>query len=161
MSRQHSTFMWYSILKQESDLDIEIHRKHPLRQKIFSFGRISDDPLCRVSIKFNDLWDHLVSQTQEGTKCRLIFVSIALSLLRVIQQISKWNSPMEFQDCNSGLSLRYAIFLQYVECRLKSRRRPMTANLVPWLHKLKAWWRIWTGFSLFCVVSALQEMLLG
>jgi len=138
MSRQHSTFMWYSILKQESDLDIEIHRKHPLRQKIFSFGRISDDPLCRVSIKFNDLWDHLVSQTQEGTKCRLIFVSIALSLLRVIQQISKWNSPMEFQDCNFGLSPRYAIFLQYVERRLKSRRRPMTANLVPWLHKLKA-----------------------
>jgi len=76
--------MQYSILQQESDLNIEIYRKHPLRQKIFSFGCISDDPLCQVSIKFNNLWDHLVSQTQEGTKCRLIFVSIALSLLGII-----------------------------------------------------------------------------
>jgi len=92
-----------------------MHRKHPLRQKIFSFGHISDDPPCRVSIKFNDLWNHLVSQTQEGTKCTLIFVSIALGLLRINQQISKWNSLMEFQDCNSGLSPRYVIFLQYVE----------------------------------------------
>ena len=138
MPRQCSTFVRCSILKQGSDLDIEMHREHSLQHKIFSFGHISDDPLCRVSIKFNDLWDHLVSETQKGTKCRLIFVSIALSLLRILQQISKWNSPVEFQDWNSGLSPRYAIFLQYVECRLKSSRRPMTANSVPWLHKLKA-----------------------
>ena len=152
--------MWYSILNQKSDLDIKIHRKYSLQQKIFSFRYILDNSLCWVSIKFNNLWDHLVSETQEGTKYRLIFVSITFSLLRVFQQISKWNSPMEFQDCNSGSSLRYAIFLQYVECRLKSSRRPMTANSVPWLHKSKAWWRIWTGFSLFCIISALREILL-
>jgi len=104
--------MQCSILKHESDLDIEIHKKHPLRQKIFSFGRISEDgPLCQVSIKFNDLWDHLVSETDEGIKCRLIFVSFASNILRILQQVLGLNSPMKFQDYNSGLSLRYAIMV--------------------------------------------------
>jgi len=80
--------MWCSILKQESDLDIEIHRKHPVRQKILSLGCISkNDPLCKISVKFDDLWDHLVSETQEGTNCRLIFASFASNLLRILQQI--------------------------------------------------------------------------
>ena len=88
-----------SILEQESDLDIEIHRKHPLRRKISSLGDFSkDDPVCKVSIKFEELWDHLASETQEGTKCRLIFSSFVSSLLRILEQISRLNSPMEFQD---------------------------------------------------------------
>jgi len=101
-----------SILKHESDMDIEIHRKHPLRRKIFNFGRISeDDPLCQVSIKFNDLWDHLVSETQEGTECGLIFFSFASSLLRMLQQILSLNFLMEFQDYNSGSSPKYVIII--------------------------------------------------
>ena len=43
--------------------------------------------MCKVSIKYEDLWDHLVSETQEGIKCRLLFVSIASSLLRILEQI--------------------------------------------------------------------------
>ena len=102
--------MQCSILEQEIGLDIEIHRKYPLRQKIFRPGHIfKDDPPCKVSVKFNDLWDHLISEIQEGTKCRLIFDSISPSLLRILQQILRWNFPMEFQDYNSGLLLRYAI----------------------------------------------------
>jgi len=110
-SAQHSCGAC-SILKQESDLDIEIHRKYPLRQKILSLGRISkDDPLCKISVKFDDLWDHLVSETQEGTNCRLIFASFASNLLRILQQISRWNPPMEFQDYNFGSLPRYAIMV--------------------------------------------------
>jgi len=76
-----------------------MHGKYPLPQKIFSLGHFSkDDPVCKVSIKYEDLWDHLVSETQEGTKCRLIFASIASSLLRILEQITKWNFPMLFQD---------------------------------------------------------------
>jgi len=101
-----------SILEQESDLDIEIHIKYPLRQKILSPGHIfKDDDPYKVSVKFNDLWDHLVSETQEGTKSRLIFASFASSLLRILQQILRWNSPMEFQDYTSGSLPRYAIMV--------------------------------------------------
>jgi len=72
MPRQCLTFVQCSILKQESDLDIEIHRKHPLRRKISSLGDFSkDDPLCKVNVKFAELWDYLVSETQEEIKCRL------------------------------------------------------------------------------------------
>ena len=106
------TFIQYSILKQESDLDIEIRRKHPLRWKILSLGRISkDDLLCKVSVKFDDPWDHLVSETQKETKCKLIFASFASSLLRMLRQILRWDSPMEFQDYNSGSLLRYVIII--------------------------------------------------
>ena len=77
MPRECSTFVRCSLLQQENDLDIEIHRRYPLRQKILSSGRIfKDDPPCKVNVKFDDLWDHLVSETQEGTKCRLISDSI-------------------------------------------------------------------------------------
>ena len=101
-----------SILEQKSDLDIEIHIKYPLLQKILSPGHIfKDDDPYKVSVKFNDLWDHLVSEIQEGTKCRLIFASFTSSLLRILQQILRWNSPMEFQDYNSGSSLKCAIII--------------------------------------------------
>jgi len=101
-----------SLLQQKNDLDIEIHRKYPLQQKILSPGRIfKDDPPCKVSVKFDDLWDHLVSETQEGTTCRLIFDSIAPFFLRILQQISRLKSPMGFQDYTSGLSPRYAIMV--------------------------------------------------
>jgi len=101
-----------SILEQESDLDIEVHRRHPRRQKILSLGWIfKDDPPCKGRVKFNDLWDHLVSETQKGTKCELISVSTVPNLLRILQQILRLNFPMEFQDYNSGSLPRYAIIV--------------------------------------------------
>ena len=81
-----------SILKEGSDLDIKIH-KESRRQKIITLGLISEgDLLCEVNIKFDDLWKHLVLESQQETKCELILASITSDILREPQQTSRWIS---------------------------------------------------------------------
>ena len=99
-----------SILEEGSVLNIKIYKKHSLRQKFLAFGWASEDePLCEAAIEFDDLWKHLVSELQKKTKCKSIFASIASDILRTPQQTSRRISSMQFQDCSSGLSLRYAL----------------------------------------------------
>jgi len=76
-----------SIFEEGNDLNIEIYKKHSLRQEIKTLGRASQDEfLCKASIRFDDLWKHLVSSSQKEAKCELVFTLIALNILRVPQQ---------------------------------------------------------------------------
>jgi len=51
------------------------------------FGRVSENELlCKASIGFDDLWKHLVSESQKEAKCELVFALIASNILRVPQQ---------------------------------------------------------------------------
>ena len=68
-----------------------------------------DDYPCQTSIKFDDLWKHLVSEAQKETKCKLIFSSITLHLIRVLQPTSTWNFIIRSKDCVSVSLPRYAI----------------------------------------------------
>jgi len=105
-----SIFMQCSIFKEGSDLNIEIY-KGSRRKKIITLGRtLEGDLVCQVNIKFDDLWRHLVSESQKETKCKLIFVSIASNGLRIPQQISRQNWFLQSQECSSGLSPRYDQF---------------------------------------------------
>jgi len=86
---QSYIFIRCSIFKEGSNLNIEIY-KESRRKKIMTFGSVSEgDLLCRVSIKFDDLWRHLVAESQKETKCELMFVSIASDGLRIPQQTSR------------------------------------------------------------------------
>ena len=65
-----------SIFEEGNDLNVEIYEKHSLRQ---------DKLLCKASIRFDDLWKHLVSESQKESKCELVFTLISLNILRVPQ----------------------------------------------------------------------------
>ena len=74
--------MWCRILREGSNLNIEIH-KHFKRPKFLKSKHTSqDDRLCQANIKFDDLWDHLASEAQQETNCELIFVMIISHILR-------------------------------------------------------------------------------
>jgi len=78
-----------SLFKEGNNLEIEIY-KESRRRKVFTFGRASEgDLLGQVSIKFDDLWKHLVSESQKTTKCKFIFVLIASGILTVPQPTSR------------------------------------------------------------------------
>lgn len=65
-------FMRCSIVKEGNNLNIEIY-KESRQWKIITLGHVSEgDLLCRVSIKFDNLWRYLVSESQKETKCELI-----------------------------------------------------------------------------------------
>jgi len=82
--------MWCSIFKKGNDLNIEIYKKHSRQLKFIMFGRVSEDELlCKASIGFDDLWKHLVSESQKEAKCELVFALIAFNILRVPQQTSR------------------------------------------------------------------------
>ena len=99
-----------SIFKEGSNLDIEIYKRHSRRRKILTLGHASEDEfLCKVNIKFDDLWKHLVSESQKTKKCEFIFALIASDILRAPQPTSRSISLMQFQDCSSGSLLRYAL----------------------------------------------------
>ena len=102
---QSSIFMWYRRFQEGRNLNIEIH-EYFRRLNIFSSKHI-DSP-CKASIKFDDLWEHLVSEAQRETNCTLIFASINSHWLRIPQRTSRSSSLIPFQDSSSGLSLRYA-----------------------------------------------------
>ena len=87
---QSYILMWCSIFEEGNDLNIEIYKKHSRRLKIITFGRVSEDELlCKASIGFDDLWKHLVSESQKEAKCELVFALIASNILRVPQQTSR------------------------------------------------------------------------
>jgi len=65
-------FMWFSMLVEGSELDIELHKKHSRRQKILTGSE--EGPMPKANIKFDDLQKHLSSRT--GTNCRWICTSI-------------------------------------------------------------------------------------
>jgi len=82
--------MWCSIFEEGNDLNIEIYKKHSLRQEIKTLGRDSQDELlCKANIRFDNLWKQLVSELQKEAKCELAFALIASNILRVSQQSSR------------------------------------------------------------------------
>jgi len=67
-------FMRRSIIKGGNDLFIEIHKKRSRWQKANPFeGTSQDNVLCKATIKFDDLWKHLVLESQTESKCGFIF----------------------------------------------------------------------------------------
>jgi len=79
-----------SIFEEGNDLNVEIYKKHSLRLEIKTFGcALQDELLCKASIRFDDLWKHLVSESQKEEKCELVFTLIASNILRVPQPTSK------------------------------------------------------------------------
>ena len=62
--------MQCSIFEEGSDLNIEIYKKHSRWLEIITFGHASEDELlCKASIRFDNLWKHLVSDSQKEVKC--------------------------------------------------------------------------------------------
>jgi len=83
--------MWCSIFEEGNDLNIEIYKESPKR-KIITFGHAPEgDLLYEISIKFDDLWKHLVSELQMETKCELFLALISSNMLRMPQPTSQWN----------------------------------------------------------------------
>jgi len=75
-------FRWCRIFLEGSSLNIEIH-KHTKQPGFLRPKRDpQDDLLCQASMKFDNLWDHLASEAQRETNCKLIFASITYYLLR-------------------------------------------------------------------------------
>ena len=70
---QSSIFMSSRILHEGSNLNIEI-LEYFQWPKFFRPKNISrNDLLCKANVRFDDLWEHLVSQAQQETNCELIF----------------------------------------------------------------------------------------
>jgi len=70
---QSSIFMSSRILHEGSNLNIEI-LEYFRRPKFFRPKNISRDDLpCKTHVRFDDLWEHLVSQAQQETNCELMF----------------------------------------------------------------------------------------
>ena len=68
-------------------------------------------PWAKASIKFDDLWQHLASQTQTERECERICGSITPDLLRPPQRTSKWNLIIRSMDYSCGLLLRCVIII--------------------------------------------------
>jgi len=132
---QSCLFMRCSIFKAGSDLNIKIY-KESRQRKIITLRQASEgDLLGRANIKFNDLWRHLVSESQKETKCELIFASVASDMLRILQKTLQWNLLMQFQDFSSTLLLRYAFdHYQYVYPLSRCDCRPTAVIYGPWMH---------------------------
>jgi len=156
---QPHVFIWCSIFEQGADLTIKLY-KESRRRKLLTLGRASEgDLLCQVSVKFDDLWKHLVSESQKTTKCELIFVSIASDILTAPQRSSRWISMMQFQGCISGSSLRYALNrFQHENSLFTFNQRLMTVTWALSMHKSRARWTSWMGSSPFWVVLDRQAM---
>jgi len=91
MPKQLYAFMRCRIVKEGSELNIEIH-KESQRKKIFTLGRAPEGNLvCNARIEFDVLWKHLVLESRKETKCEFILVSIAYDMLKIPQQTSQWN----------------------------------------------------------------------
>ena len=127
-------FMRRSIFKGGSDLNIEIHQKRSRRQKAHPFRRPSQH-LFTTTIKFDDLWKHLVLESQKASKCGFIFSSIASDMLKIPKQTSRWNLVIQCRDFSSGLMLKYVFdHYQYLDSLLKCNCRPMAVICGPWMH---------------------------
>ena len=157
---QSYILMCCSILEEGSALNIRIYQRHSLWKEVLICGQVSEDePLCEAAIKFDDLWKHLVSELQKKTKCKSIFASIASDILRTPQQTSRRISSMQFQDCSSGLSLRYALnHFQHEDSLLKFNHRPSTLLWPHCMYSSKARSRTWTSSGPFWMVLDPQAM---
>jgi len=103
--------MWCSILNEGSDLNIEIHEYYR-REKYFGIRHAKkDNSLCKTSIKFDDLWKHLASEEQEGTKCELAFSSITLDF----PQRASANFKVEFDNPIQGLHIWVVAEVRYLD----------------------------------------------
>jgi len=105
--KQSFSLVRCSILKEGSDLNIHIHKKHFRPWKILMHNS-KDDLMCKTNIEFDDLWQHLISKE---TKCKMIFALIAPDILKIPQQTSRWDLMIQFQGYSSGWSPRYAYWL--------------------------------------------------
>jgi len=122
---QSYIFIRCSIFKEGNDMNIEIY-KESRGKKIITFGSASEgNLLCQVSIKFDDLWRHLVSESQNEMKCKLIFVSITSGGLMIPQQTSRQNLFLRSQDCSFGSSPRYDYFRNDEDSLFRYNRRHM------------------------------------
>ena len=96
---QSYIFIRCSILEEGSDLNIEIY-KESRQKKIMTLGRtLEGDLVCQVNIKFDDLWRHLVSESQKET-------NVSLSLSRSLPMDSGYLS--KFQGRIDSFNLRNA-----------------------------------------------------
>ena len=128
-------FMRRSIFKGGSDLNIEIRQKRSRRQKANPFWRTSQH-LFTTTIKFDDLWKHLVLESQKESKCGFILASIASDMLKIPKQTSWWNLVMQCRDFSSESTLKYVFdHYQYLGSLLKCDCRPMAVIYVPWMHR--------------------------
>ena len=136
MPKRLYIFIRCSIVKERSDLDIEIYRESQ-RWKIITLGRAPEgNLLCKASIKFDDLWEHLVLELQKETKCELILGTIAYDGLKIPQQTFQWDLRMQCRDFSSGSLPKYAFdCYQYVYSLSKCNCRPMGVICRPWMHR--------------------------
>jgi len=136
MPKRLYIFIRCSIVKEGSDLDTEIH-KESRRRKIITLGRAPQgDLLCKASIRFDDLWEHLILELQEEANRELILVSIAYDRLKIPQQTFQWDLQMQRWDFSSGSSPKYAFdCYQYINSLSKCIYRPMGVICRPWMHK--------------------------
>jgi len=88
---QSYVFMRCSIFKEGSDLNIEIYKESQQRKIITLRCASEGDLLCQINIKVDDLWRHLVAESQKEKKYELVFVSIDFDGLRIPQQTSRQN----------------------------------------------------------------------
>jgi len=59
--------MWFSMLVEGSELDIELHKKHlKLWKKLIREPGSEEGPMPKANIKFDDLQKHLSSRTEEN-----------------------------------------------------------------------------------------------
>ena len=65
-----------------------MYKKHSLQQEV-ARREVTPrgDPMCKASIQFDDLWQHLASQTQTERKCEQI--SSGQSLLIYSEHLSE------------------------------------------------------------------------
>ena len=106
-------FMWCSMLVEESELNIEIHKKHSqLWKKLIREPGSGEEPMPKANIKFDNLRKHLSSRT--GTNREIISTLIAPSLSRGPQQISRCNLMIRSKNYNCGWSSRYVIIVTVV-----------------------------------------------
>ena len=154
--------MWSSILKEGSDLNIEMY-KYSRREKYLGIRHANKDNCrCKASINFNDLWKNLVSEAQEETKCELIFSLITLDF----SQRASASFKVEFENPIQGLHIwvvaevRYPDCCQHVYLRLKSGHRPTIVTWACCVHKSKPQSTTWTASDPFWIVLGVQEVLL-
>ena len=136
---QSHIFIQCSIFEHESDLTIKIYKKSR-RRRIVTFGRASEgDLLCQVSIKFDDLWKHLVFWITEDKK---MWVDLCLNRFRYAHGTTV-KFKVDFNDEISGLKFWivaevYTQSLSTWKFLIKFNQRLMTVTWALWMHKSRA-----------------------
>ena len=111
MLKQLCPLMWCSTLIQGSDLRIEVYKKHSRRRKVARLGitpRV--DPMCKASIKFDDLWQHLVYADRSQ-----MWAKFCVHHSQFTQSTSA-KFKVEFDNLIQGLQLWLVIEVRYHYC---------------------------------------------